>query len=117
MENRSGLAPLGRAVLVELYEPEQQRGLIAIPDHVRERTAMVEQRAVVVSVGPEAWSDERKPRAVPGDKVLITRFAGHMARGPLDKRLYRMVNANDIFCAITAEADLEAVDERSASHG
>jgi hypothetical protein len=35
MENTSGLAPLGRAVLVVHYEPEKKDSLIKIPDFVR----------------------------------------------------------------------------------
>lgn len=110
IEDNSGLSPRGRAVLVEMYEPARDKGLIALPDRVRENAAMIEQRAVVLAIGSEAWRDERRPRAMLGDKVLITRFAGHLARGPLDGKLYRLVNANDIFCVIAAEAAMEDVE-------
>ena len=58
---------------------------------------MIEQRAVVVEVGPEAWSKEKYPRAQPGDHVLVSKHAGYMALGPADGEQYRMVNGNDIF--------------------
>lgn len=101
--NRSGLRPLGRAVLVKMYEPTQPSSLIHIPDMVKERNQMLEQRAVVIEVGPASWNDEPAPRAKPGDKVIVTRFAGYVAVGPADGELYRLVNDRDIFCAITEE--------------
>jgi len=101
MENKSGLKPLGVAVLIKPYEPERKGGQIVLPDAVAGRNAMVDNRAVVVEVGPNAWHDESTPRAAAGDKVLITKFAGFMAKGPLDDETYRLVNDRDIFCALT----------------
>jgi len=98
--NKSGLRPLGRAVLVKPYEPEVKEGLIKLPDQVKERMSMIEQRAVVLDVGPEAWVKEAKPRASIGDHVLISRYAGIMAVGPLDGQQYRLCNDNDLFCQI-----------------
>jgi co-chaperonin GroES (HSP10) len=101
--NDSGLQPLGRAVLIKMYEPEKKAGLIHIPDQVKERTAALEQRAIVIAVGTECWSDEKTPRAAPGDAVIVTKMAGYIARGPADGELYRMVNDRDIFCKIVKE--------------
>lgn len=103
MTNTSGLKPLGRAVLVEPYEPEIKKSMIVMPDTVKERTAMVETRAIVVEVGPAAWDDEKVPRALPGDKVLISKFAGVMAKGISDGKAYRLVNDRDIFCRLEGE--------------
>lgn len=102
MLNTSGVAPLGHTVLVEHYEPEKTDSLIIMPDSVQDRVRMVEQRAVVIEVGPNAWVDE-PPRAKPGDKVLISKMAGFMLKGPADGKSYRIVNDRDIFAAITAE--------------
>jgi co-chaperonin GroES (HSP10) len=66
---------------------------------------MVDNRAVVVAVGESAWHDEPQPRAKVGDKVLVTKFAGFMAKGPADGEMYRLVNDRDIFCAIVGERD------------
>ena len=63
---------------------------------------MVEQRAVVVEVGPACWPDE-PARAQPGDRVLISKLAGYLAKGPADGKLYRLVNDRDIFAKITAD--------------
>jgi co-chaperonin GroES (HSP10) len=101
--NKSGLRPLGRAVLVQPYGPEKKNSSIVLPDTVKERTVMVEQRAIVVEAGPSAWEEESEPRAKPGDKVLITKYAGHLAEGTLDGKLYRLVNDRDIFCQIGVE--------------
>ena len=98
--NESGLIPLGRAVLVEPYEPEVKKSMIELPKAVKERTSMVETRATVVAIGPAAWEDESSPRAVVGDKVLISKFAGVMADGIKDGKSYRIVNDRDIYCRL-----------------
>lgn len=103
MTNNSGLRPLGRAVLLAPYDPEIKSSVIAIPEHVQSRMQQVDQRAIVVAVGPECWKDERQPRAKPGDKVMVAKYAGVMITGPKDHNVYRMVNANDIFTAIEEE--------------
>ena len=102
MENNSGLKPLGRAVLVEHYEPEAKASLLVIPDAVQDRSLMVEQRAVVVEVGPACWPDE-PARAIPGDRVLISKMSGYMAVGPADGNRYRLINDRDIFAAIVKD--------------
>ena len=102
-ENESGLIPLGRAILIAPYEPEIRQGLIQLPDSVKGTMQMVEQRATVIAVGESAWDDERSPRATPGDKVLVTKFAGYMAQGTKDGKQYRLVNDRDIFARIAEE--------------
>lgn len=117
-KNTSGLRPLGFAVLVEPFEPEFKKSIIQIPITVRMRTQMAETRAVIIEIGPEAWSDEKEPRAKVGDRVIITRFAGTMLTGPNDDKIYRMVNDKAIFCGIdsnawpTTEQLEETVNER-----
>ena len=108
IENTSGLEPRGVAVLIKTYEPERKGAQIVIPDSVQGRLAMVDNRATVVAVGPSAWHDEPSPRAAVGDKVLVTKFAGFMAKGPADGEMYRLVNDRDIFCCITHEGDEHA---------
>ena len=103
LQNTSGVRPLGCAVLVEYYEPERKESLIYVPESVRKGEVLVEQRAVVVEVGPECWTGESQPRAKVGDRVLIARLSGYALTGPADGRLYRIVNDRDIFAAITHE--------------
>jgi co-chaperonin GroES (HSP10) len=101
MKNESGLKPKGRAVLVKHYEPPKT-GMIELLDVTKERGLMVEQRAVVIEVGPACWPDE-EPRAYAGDKVLISKMAGYLAKGPKDGVMYALVNDRDIFCGIDGE--------------
>lgn len=66
---------------------------------------MLEQRAIVVEIGPDAWNGPNEtPRAVVGEKVLVSRFAGYMAQGTADGKQYRFINCNDIFAGIQVEA-------------
>lgn len=99
-QNLSGLHPQGVAVLVEPYEPQKEGSLIYIPPDVRDRTLMVETKAVVIEVGPAAWISEPMPRAKVGDHVLIAKYAGVIAVGTKDQKLYRLVNDRDIFCTL-----------------
>ena len=104
MENKSGLIPLGRTVLVQPYIPTKKDSLIVMPDTVKERTMMIETRAVVLAIGSEAWVDETSPRAKVGQHVLIAKFAGATAIGPADGETYRLVNDRDIYCGIKGDS-------------
>jgi co-chaperonin GroES (HSP10) len=116
MTNNSGLHPQGVAVLLVPYEPEVKvwSDTLIIPDSVRESLQVLENRQVVVEVGPEAWADEAKPRAAAGDVVMITKHAGFVATGA-DGKLYRMVNAREVFCTIDAKAFEAAKAAREAA--
>lgn len=103
MSNASGLKPCGRAVLIKPYTPERKEGLIVLPDEVLGRDQMIEQRAIVVELGPSAWHDEPIPRCAVGDKVLVSAYAGYMAKGTKDGEQYRFVNDRDIFAVIEEE--------------
>lgn len=103
--NTSGLEPLGEAVLVQNHMPERKKGMIEIPEQVALRTDMVEQRARVIAIGQTAWKDEPVPRCKVGDLVLVSKFAGYLARGA-DGLSYRIVNGRDVFCKIVKEAAL-----------
>lgn len=99
-ENTSGLQPLGHAVLVRTYEPEVQQGMIQIPEHVKRSMNIADQRCVVIAVGPSAWENESSARARPGDRVLVTQYAGYITNHTKDGYTYRLVNDRDIFCRI-----------------
>ena len=104
MENKSGIKPFGRAVLIKPYTPERKESLIVMPDDVLARDQLVEQRAVVIEVGKYAWHDEPEPRASAGQKVLVSKFAGYMVKGTADDEQYRLVNDRDIFAGIEVES-------------
>src|SRR5574337_1919391 len=98
MKNTSGLKPCGRAVLVKPYKIEEfTAGGLLLPDTVRSKDQVAEQRAVMVEAGPTAWRDEPEPRAWPGDRILFSKWAGYQAIGPADGEVYRVVNDSDIF--------------------
>lgn len=115
MINKSGLHPQGVAVLTEPYEPEMKvfSDTIVIPDSVREGLSVLENRVVVVEVGPFAWRDETCPRAKVGDVVMVTKFAGFVATGA-DGKLYRMVNARDVFCTVDIQAFAKSKKDKAA---
>jgi co-chaperonin GroES (HSP10) len=99
--NKSGRVPLGHSVLVRPYELQRPGGVIVMPDTVKDRTVLMEDRAVIIEVGSECWKDERTPRALPGDHVLIAKFAGYILEGD-DGVMYRLVNSRDVFCRIAS---------------
>lgn len=111
VKNTSGLAPVGRAVLVKPYKVSETIGSMGLilPDDVRKKDQLAEQRAVVIECGSECWATESRPRAKPGDAILFSKWAGYSAVGPADGAEYRIVNDSDIFTVITVK---EKHDER-----
>lgn len=107
IENTSGLFPLGAAVLLLPYEPDlhSKRTMIVVPESYRQRLRVVENRGIVIAIGPEAWRGEMQPRAKVGDKILFSKHAGAASPG-IDGKLYRVVNADDIFLGIEDGIDL-----------
>jgi co-chaperonin GroES (HSP10) len=118
IQNLSGLQPAGHAILLEAYEPDfdaaRRVGLI-IPDDVRTNSLMVEMRAKVIELGEMAYRKDFqtwvarlftpwRPRCLPGDKIMVNRYSGAVVVGPLDGKQYRMVNDEDVFVRIVAEA-------------
>jgi len=114
VRNPSGFHPLGRSVLVEPYEPAAKKpSMIVLPPSVEERRQMVEQRAVVIEVGPVWVKDEPGPRCKVGDHVMISKMAGFFLNGDdtLDGKSYRVVNHMDIFLSVEPEAPLSNENE------
>jgi co-chaperonin GroES (HSP10) len=104
--NTSGIKPKGVSVLVLPYEPELKGTALYIPPKVKTAMGVLENRVIVVEVGPAAWADEDEPRAKAGDKVFVTKHAGFTATGPADGLEYRLVSDRDIFAQITDEVAL-----------
>lgn len=100
--NTSGWIPAGRAVLVLPNDVQDKKSLIHLPATVTDRTKMMQDRAIVIAVGPEAWSEESAARAKPGDQVILAAFSGYLLEGD-DKKLYRFVNERDIFAVRNQE--------------
>ena len=66
--NTSGWRPAGRAVLVLPDDITEKKSMIELPKTLTDRTKMMQDRATVIEVGPEAWAEEKEARAVPGDR-------------------------------------------------
>jgi co-chaperonin GroES (HSP10) len=113
--NKSGLHPQGHAVLTEPYEPEVKlwSDTLIIPDEVRQSLSVLENLVRVVEIGQAAWIDEPAPRAKVGDVVFITKHAGFVATGA-DGKLYRMINAREVFCQIDEKLFEAARKEKAA---
>lgn len=100
-KNTSGLEPLGRALLVEPYEPTKRGGgLLVIPESVLASERAVDVKVRVVAVGAVAWPDE-PARCFPGDIVLIAKMSGFVTQG-VDGKPYRFVNDRDVFARYTS---------------
>lgn len=75
----------------------------------------LEQNCVVVETGPACWPDESRPRAWPGDHVIVAKFAGHQRLG-VDGKQYRFVNDRDIFAGIEVPEGFDVFAEKEAAH-
>lgn len=102
ISNESGLEPAGHAVLCVPFLPELTDSILATPEHVLALELMREMRATVIELGEEAYKD-RTPRCKPGDNVLISKFAGVICKGPLDGKIYRLCNDEDVFCRLRGD--------------
>lgn len=94
--NTSGLIPQGHAVLTLPVEDRRPESKIVLPDTVKERAQMVQDKVTVVAIGGACWIDEPSPRARVGDVVYIPYMAGRMVKGPSDGILYRVINDKDV---------------------
>jgi len=103
--NHSGFHPRGHAVLGLPYEPPKNGSVIVLPDNVRERTQMLEDKITVIAHGAACWIDEPEKRCEVGDVVLIPYLAGRMYKGK-DGRQYRVVNDKDVIGTV----DIDAVE-------
>lgn len=101
MINTSGIVPMDLRVLVLPDVIEEKVGSIFLPDSAKEKQKYAQIRATVVAVGENAWEEaqERAPSFVPpkpGDRVIIQKYGGIDLEGPLDGKMYRLLNDADI---------------------
>jgi hypothetical protein len=108
--NESGLEPAGHAILCVPYLPELTEGLMAIPEQVLALELMREMRATVIEMGEDCYKKEgpngwvqMSARCKPGDNVMISKFAGVIVKGPLDGKIYRLCNDEDVFCRLRGD--------------
>lgn len=95
MAKACGIRPKGHMILGLPYEKPKGDSKIVIPETVKERTQMLEDRIRIIAIGAACWNDEPEPRAKIGDLVLVPFLAGRMVRGK-DGVVYRAVNDRDV---------------------
>jgi co-chaperonin GroES (HSP10) len=98
MTNQSGIIPIDLRVLVKPDKITNKIGSVYIPDTSSDRSQMAECRATLVAVGENAFCEMRGRVPVPGDRVLIAKYAGIVTPGD-DGEEYRLCNDADI-CAV-----------------
>jgi co-chaperonin GroES (HSP10) len=107
--NDTGLEPVGRAILVEPFEPEREASMrtIIIPESVLRSERVMDVKVRCVAVGPQAWKAtavgglDEPPRCQPGDVIYVARMSGFITTGPKDGKMYRLVNDRDVFAKVT----------------
>ena len=93
--NKSGITPIGDRCIV--YVPpleEKTAGGIIIPEMNKKRKEAAQEAGFLISIGETATMQlDTYPK--PGDKVLITKYAGNTHKG-IDDKDYRIVSGDDI---------------------
>lgn len=71
------IIPVEYKVLIRLdVLQEKTAGGIILPDERRERDQMAQTEATLEAVGGNAFEDWGEPKPKPGDRVLVTKYAG-----------------------------------------
>lgn len=107
MSNKSGIVPLSFKVLIKVKGLEEKtKGGIIIPTDVLEKENAASQTALLVDVGPAAFTigagDLKKEWDItpkPGAKVLINKYSGIKVEG-IDKEEYRLVSDKEILAIL-----------------
>lgn len=93
------ILPVEYKVLIKLDELEKTTtGGIIIPDERRERDQMAQTEATLESVGGNAFEDWKGEIPQPGDRVLVSKYAGERPDKD-ENNPYRLCMDKDI-CAI-----------------
>lgn len=97
MDARERFKPVEFKVLVKPDHVEQVTGNIIIPDIVRDRQQISQDKATIISVGGNAFEDWQEPIPKIGDRVLINRHSGYVFKDKDDNHQeYRVINDKDI---------------------
>lgn len=99
MSNEAPFAPVEYKVLIRLDELQRKTaGGIIIPDERYDRDRMAQTEATLIAVGGNAFEDWGEPIPKPGDRVLVSKYAGERPNKD-ENNPYRLCNDKDI-CAI-----------------
>lgn len=96
-EYNPGWRPALHQVLVFPVQVEEiSAGGIALPADVTKRDQLGQIEALVISIGPTAWKDQKIDKVVElGDRVLFSKYAGYLVKGA-DGKDYRLISDLDI---------------------
>lgn len=99
--NASGVQPLDLRVLVKPDSIEQvSKGGIILPPSTTEADKFAMQKGTLVAVGENAWEEAASrssafSKPVPGDRVMIGKYAGVRIKG-IDGDDYVLMNDEDV---------------------
>jgi len=102
-ECQPGITPTGFCALVAIAEQQEKTsGGVFLPDSMKDKNQVVEQRGRLVSISPVAFdfanfSDDELPKV--GDAVIIAKLSGVQVDGN-DGRKYRLVQDRDILAVV-----------------
>lgn len=103
-----GMRARGFCVLVAPAEAEERTlGGIILPDSVKDKDRIVEQRGRIIDVSPAAFDFADFGSSAPqrGDAIVFGKLAGVLVDG-LDGRKYRLLNDKDVLAVIDEPAAL-----------
>jgi len=101
IDNESGMMPVEYKVLVKLDPVEEKTaGGIIITEDRKERNQMAATEGTIIAVGGNAFSDWSGLIPHPGNRVLISKYAGQTPKAGDTESLYRFCNDKDIIAII-----------------
>jgi co-chaperonin GroES (HSP10) len=108
------IKPIGHKILVKAddIETTTDSGIVLVLDEKLERASQM--RGTLVAIGPTAWQAFRyvdtngkwkngKPWALPGDRVLYSKYAGKIVEDPETEQDFVLMNDEDLVAVITGE--------------
>ena len=105
-ECKPGMKARGFCVLVAPAETEEKTsGGIILPDSVKDKDRIVEQRGRIIDVSPAAFDFADFGGAAPkiGDPIVFGKLAGVLVDGA-DGRKYRLLNDKDVLAVLEEAA-------------
>jgi co-chaperonin GroES (HSP10) len=102
---RLGMRATGWNLIVVPEPAEEKKGAIFIPDSVKDKEEIVQQRGRVVSIGPAAFTaaDYAGEQPVMGDAVIFAKLAGFKIQ-IADGKMARVIQDRDVAVILDEEA-------------
>jgi len=102
--NVLGIWPVEFKVLVKPDKVEATVGRIILPDTVRTKDQVAQERGVLVATGGRAFEDFEEPTPKLGDRVLFNKYAGVIIKDDKDRdQDWRILNDKDINAVLKEE--------------